>query len=234
MAKIQQVNLTDTYANLPTAASEGRIFLPSDGVQLERDSSTAWTPWGPIFPFTKPVSGDFSWVNQGGASVDTTYGGIYLNAPASTTASLRIRIKSAPTVPYTIVVGFLCFSRRVDYQSCGFVWRESGTGELVTAGIGIDTTVDVAAAVTKWDDATTWNATYTNQDWQKWSPIVFFKCEDNNTNRITSLSMDAQHWQQLHSVSRTDFLTADQVGFFCNAQNATWDMDMLLLHWEES
>jgi len=234
MTKLEDVIDTDAVASKPVAGSEGRIFLPSDGIQVERDSGVAWTPWGPSFPFTSPVDGDFSWVNQGGASVDTTYGGIYLLAPANAATNLRCRVKSAPTPPYEIVIGFTTFSPRVDYQSCGFIWRQSGTSEIITAGVGIDTTVHLALAITKWDDENTYNSGYLNQVWEKYTPMTFLKCEDNATNRIVSASIDGQHWLQLHSIGNTDFLTADQVGFFCNAQQATWDMQMLLFHWKES
>jgi len=43
---------------------------------------------------------------------------------------------------------------------------------------------------------------------------------DNNTNRICSVSADGQNWIEVHSVGRTDFLTADQVGFMIRPTNS--------------
>ena len=50
----------------------GDLFLPSNGFYLERYSGSAWVPWGPIWPMTKPVDGDYAWINQGSATVTTT------------------------------------------------------------------------------------------------------------------------------------------------------------------
>ena len=67
---------TATYAAEPAAAADGKLFLPSDGAWIERDTGAAWAPWGPLYPMTKPVNGDFVWINQGASTVNQTYGGI--------------------------------------------------------------------------------------------------------------------------------------------------------------
>ena len=61
-----------SYADRPAASGAGNLFLPSNGFEVDRDNGSAWSPWGPLFPFTAPVDGDFSWVNQTSASVTAT------------------------------------------------------------------------------------------------------------------------------------------------------------------
>ena len=44
----------DTYANRPAAGTPGRIFLPTDGIFIERDNGSTWDKFGPIWPMTPP------------------------------------------------------------------------------------------------------------------------------------------------------------------------------------
>ena len=56
----------DTFANRPAAGTPGRIFLPTDGIFLERDNGSIWEKFGPIWPMTPPLAADFPrWFNQG-------------------------------------------------------------------------------------------------------------------------------------------------------------------------
>lgn len=45
----------DVFASRPAAGTPGRIFLPSDGLFLERDNGAAWEKFGPIWPVTPAV-----------------------------------------------------------------------------------------------------------------------------------------------------------------------------------
>ena len=56
----------DTFANRPAAGTPGRIYLPTDGLFIERDNGSIWEKFGPIWPMTPPLAADFpTWVNQG-------------------------------------------------------------------------------------------------------------------------------------------------------------------------
>lgn len=229
-----KVIATTTEALRPAAASAGRLFLPSDSFHIERDTGAAWAPWGPIFPMTPPVSGDFAWVNQGGASIDTTYGGVYLLTPA-VADGLHIRKKAAPGRPYTITVFFLPLSFEVNYQALGLIWRESGTGKLVS--FQLDCRVEkTSLTISKHSSPTVWVADYTAVVLVPVASGVWLQIseEAGAGNRICRFSRDGQHWYQIHSVGRTDYLTADEVGVFVNAGNVTWAAAMTLLSWKES
>jgi len=229
-------NITSTgaFGSEPGGPAGGDLYFPNNGFQLERYSGSLWVPWGPVYPMTQPISGDFAWVNQGGASVTTTYGGIFLNAPAGAGNNLRIRKKAAPSTPYVIIIAFIpLFPEKTANSDCGFCWRQSSDGKLITLGytIGGSDTVITSA---DWTNPTTYNAGnfdrlrgYAIQDslWWLWA-------EDNGTNRITKFSKDGQNWYQTSSESRTTFLTADEVGFYCNANNATYPSGMTLLSWK--
>ncbi len=227
---------TDTVANL-TAFQAGRVGFPSNGFFIYRDSGSALVPWGPVFPFTAPVSGDFAWINQGDASIDTTYGGISLVAPGNASINGRIRKKSK-TGSYTITIAFqscLLFSP----QRAGFCWRQSSDGKLIYFCIEVNNgsgNGPYRLAVHKFSSATAFSATYTTTDG---GPTIstcptFLQVQDNGSSRICRVSSDGQTWTQVHTVGRTDFLTADEVGFFVDPAATTESASSLtLLHWLE-
>jgi hypothetical protein len=232
-AKVVQ---SDTQANEPAAGQlAGDLFLPSNGFQVERYSGSAWQPWGPLFPFTKPVNGDFSWDNQGGASVDTTYGGIYLLGVSGGTQH-RLRYKTAPATPYTITTCFL--PALGSSGECGLCFRQSSDGKLVIFTI-TQFSSEVCWSVQKWGSSSSFSAQYGSitacgASANGGAP-VWMRIADDGANRICSLSPDGQHWDQAcHSVGRTDFLTADQVGITTRWDNAAGFAAMNLLSWKEA
>ena len=224
---------TATEAGKQAAAKAGRLFLPSDGFYLERDTGAAWAPWGPIFPCTEPDDDDFAWINQGTATVDTTHGGIHLEVPTSVGANLRIRKKAAPSTPYTITAQFLPQYYGTFYYHYGLCWRQSSDGKLVVAGSWKqDTTFEYWMRITKWTDPTTFGADYVFLYAAR--VLNFWQFSDDGANRVIRASDNGQDWLQIHSVGRTDYLTADEVGFFVNVYNQAYQGGTTLLSWAES
>jgi hypothetical protein len=225
---------TASYASRQAATKDGRLFLPSNGFYVERDTASAWAPWGPIFSFTVPVDGDFAWINQGGASVSTTNGGIYLLGPATTGPNFRIRKKAAPATPYTITVAFLPAMLALNFQNAGLVFREAGTGELHSCQVAMNTaSISPILGSIKWSSPTAFSADYVTSRGVAITGVVWLRIADNGTSRICSYSSDGQNFIQFHSVSRTDFLTADEVGFFVNDETNTFAVSMTLLSWKQ-
>jgi hypothetical protein len=188
----------------------------------------AFVPWGPLFPFTLPVDGDFAWINQdAGGSVDATKGGIYLLAAPVGGDNLRIRIKAAPATPYTITAAILPQFLQADYSGCGLCWRQSSDGKIVSFGHSYTGKL----AVTKWTDEHNWSALALEKATVHNVPL-FLRIADNGVNRICSFSEDGQFWLLMHTVGRTDYLTANQVGFYANSNNVTWPAALTLLSWK--
>lgn len=227
----------DTYANLVASVpTEGTTGWPSDSFYLLRSDGTNYDPWGPIFPMTQPVDGDFAWVNQGGATVSATKGGIFLLAPTSGTDNLRVRIQSAPATPYTVTAAILPLFPFQDFYAAGLVFRESGTGELANFAIASNSSVSTTSMslfVGKYNSPTSFSATYTNVDWKNYG-VLWLRIADDGANRICSVSNDGQNFLQIHTVGRTDFLTADQIGFYMQVVNTTYTGGVLLLSWLEA
>lgn len=226
---------TGTVASIPaTGRVTGDLYLPSDGFYGYRYDGSNWKPWGPIHAFTEPINGDFAWVNQGGASVTTTNGGICLRAPVSASANLRIRKKATPTPPYTIVAAFLPQLVLANFHNCGLIWRESGTGKLTAFHYDASASNTIRIYVQSYSNPTTFLSTDSAIINIPARQLVWMKIEDDNTNRKYHLSADGINWIQFYSASRTAVITPNEVGFFAQDLTNTYEMTMTLLSWKEA
>jgi hypothetical protein len=223
---------TAAYASRQAAAKAGRLFLPSNGFVIERDTGSAWGPWGPVFPFVAPINADFSDFNS--PSITTTNGGVFLSIPASASSSLRGRDKATPTVPYTITAAFLLnliAANTID--TLGLVFSD-GT-KYASFGVGYNTGVDGGYYLLsgKWNTATSYSANYTATPFSQFGSVVWLRIADNNTNRVCSISGDGVNFITFHSIGRTDFLTATRVGWGGSVANASNAAGATLLSWRE-
>jgi len=227
---------TDTYANIPAAGTAGDLFLPSDGFAIYRDTGAAWAPWGPYLPHGAPPAAGWAWVNQGAAAVSTTEGGILLSQAAfGGGLSMRIRIRNAPATPYTITAHWLpnteISTGAWGSPMWGLCFRQSSDGKLATMAMhNRDTTW---LHVRKYTDETTYSAQYGVWEVPLDSGFLPYivRIADDGANRVCSYSTDGQHFHVLHTVGRTDFLTADQVGFFINPDG--YGAALRIISWKE-
>jgi hypothetical protein len=229
----EQLIQSDTHANEPASGQlTGDLFLPSNGYTLRRYSGSAWVPWGPIFPFTRVVSGDFAWINQGTATITTTNGGVHLS-DTDVGLNLRIRKKSAPATPYVITAAFLLAPALVNGQKVGLCFRQSSDGKVHAFGFGRGAGV-LTLASEKWAGPGSYTAAYSDVTTIGDFGLAFLRIADDGSNRICSYSPDFQNWYTFHSVGRTDYLTADEVGFFLDPRTASYATAGTLLSWKET
>jgi hypothetical protein len=223
----------------------------TDGEVLTYDSGTGlWTNAAPtgggglgfLPDFTAPVNGDYAWVNQETATVTVTDAGIVLAGPASAGEDVRGRVKTAPSTPYVITAAFLTDALQLQFQGVGLCWRDSSGGGIVGASFGFNDAAShggfsgTAFRVYKWNSPTSFSNVYASSAVSPCypGPVLWLRIADNSTNRTCAFSTDGVTFTTFHTVGRTDFITADQVGFFINAANATWGISMTLLSWEET
>lgn len=227
---------TSAHASPPSSPAAGDLWLPNNSFYAYRYSGSLWVPWGPIYPMTPPpaVSG-FTWVNQGGASAVETNGGIHMSCPSSGSTNIRALVKSAPATPYTITAAFLPRFFGISAFDVGLVFRQSGDGKLIVLELNGDNGVPSGLSLTsaKLNSPTSWNANYVSIG-ALHQGLFWFQISDDGANRIWRFSADGQNWLDLHSVGRTDFLTADEVGFYVASTNATYGAAMTLLSWKET
>jgi hypothetical protein len=211
--------------------TSGDLYLPNDGATIYRSTGAAQIPWGPIYPFVDPNLKTWAWINQGTASVDTTRGGITLLALAAAGSSPKVRKTAAPSVPYVVTTYSIPNLMRTAFMSYGLCFRESSSGKSATLTIYSDGTLITWASQT-YTTGPVFAANYvtgTLHEVPRWLRIA-----DDNTNRIVSISYNGINFITLHSIGRTDHITADEVGFFVDSNQATYDLAMTLLHWKET
>lgn len=209
------------------------LFVPSGTLYTEQTISSH--VYGPIFQLTTPVTTGWTWVNQGSATLDTTYSDhIYIDNLVNT-QTIAMRKKAAPSTPYTIDIAILVNAIFSSEAFCGLCWRQSSDGKLVTHAIWHNSNV-IQYYLSKWNSPTSFNSHYTSQanpTAMLTGSLIWLRMVDDGVNRLVYFSVDGQHWAFIYSVDRADFLTADEVGFFA-ASNGTSGIGMSLLHWKES
>ena len=220
---------TDPIADIPSPSNDGDLFLPNDGVHILRDTGAAWTPWGPLFPMVDPILGDFAWINQGAATVDDTYGGIFMTAPAVAGDQFRILKLATPSTPWTLTVALTPQLFKYNNNQCGIGYRQSSDGKLVSFTVAGNAPELV---INKWNSPTSWNSGYQSINWNPLgAPVIWLRLEDDGVDRIMSWSLNGAYWTEQHSVGRTDFLTADEVFMYVDSSNATYPVSCLFLSW---
>jgi hypothetical protein len=229
---------TGAVANRDAAGQAGRLYLPTEGY-VGRDSGLDWERM-PLWRFTPPAAGDFTWVNQGAATVTDRAGMTVLETPSVASGeNLRLLVKSAPATPYEITVAMLAqspiFTTSQYMPQFGFCCRESGSGKLLTYGFGFNnypfrfqyaqmtnpTTLATGGVV---DATVAWH-------WPFW-----LRFTDDGTYRRVYVSGDGVKFNlAVDAESRTAFLTADQVGVFANSWKNTYGPRVIsFLHWGEA
>lgn len=177
-----------------------------------------------------PVDAGFTWFNQGGSSVTTDANSNVVMTTPTGSAILRGRTRPAPATPYVITAKIMPagFVTGASYQ--GLFWS-NGTA-IVFAGLR---STGAQIAIEKWTNATTFSAAYTapNQGAIYSQDPVWLRITDDGSNRKVWGSNNGDYWVQVHTVGRTDFLTATLVGYMYRNEGGV-NGDLVVGSWEEA
>lgn len=235
-----QLSFTDITTNnvsitkhgfAPKAPNDNTKFLDGTGAySVPSGGGGAGGGWG-AGSFTPPVDSDFTWINQGGATTTTVGSSVVLSIPASGTKNNRMRVRSPPATPWTFTAYFRGTSDPTDFWNMGLVFYETGSGKHHTFAITQSTNPLVGSD--KFDSVTSFNSEYRSVTLQQfpWWAMNLLRIADDGVNRILSFSSDfGANWQVFDTQGRTDFITADKIGFWANSQNSQ-PVTMTLFHW---
>ena len=229
---------TGAVASRDAAGQAGRLYLPTEGL-VGQDNGSLWDMM-PLSRFTPPDYNDFTWVNQGTATVANSKGMMVLSPPGVASGeNVRCLVKSAPGGAYEFTVAMLALSPAYTTASAmaqyGICWRESGSGKLLLYGPGM------ASYPTTFNYTQMTNPTTVSSNILQVSMpapgIVWIRFADDGANRTVKISMDGFNFEPVAAAqSRTTFLTADQVGVFANSYKTGNVLPRVIsfLHWRQS
>lgn len=218
----------------PGFPAAGDVYFNNNGFVVERYTGTAWQPFGPLFALTPPVYGSFAWINQGSATAtDNGKNGVVIYDPAHNNENMRILKKSAPSQPYDLYAMMLLPGISGNFLKAGVCLRESSSGKLVNFSLQMNgTSGNIEIAVVHMNSPTSFNAQPTSAPLATWP--CFLRIRDEGTGgsnkRKFYVSNDGQNWIKFYEQTPNTFITADEIGFWVNANNAVYDYLASVLH----
>ena len=234
MEQIRKDNIsTNTFANAITAVRDGRLFIPNNGEYLVRDDATSLQNFYRMRPFKPALDTGFSWVNQGGATLTSAGGLLYLYAPASGGENLRIRIKSM-SPPYSAICLLSTHFTSNNVPNAGIGFYETATQKISTISIARNSSLQLFTY--KWSNPTTFSAVYSSTDISHGpNKPMWLKITDDNTNISFQFSYNGLDFTTLTSVARNNFFTTgpSHFMFYVNTVNASFDAAATMWHFEE-
>lgn len=221
--------LEGLFANRPAAGTAGRIYLATDADVLSEDNGTAWALFGPLFQVTPPVTGNFTWQNQGTASISSAKGAVLLNNSASGSASAGMSV-ATPATPYTVTLGFLPTMNYANEVHAGLFLQAASNGNIISYGIGNrPSTSPYVTFMTGYVLNNTFgylSTIFGNNGIGVFGPIVWMQIVDDGTTRYYKYSVDGANFITVYSEPNTTGITAARIGFY--AQQQTF---MNIFHW---
>lgn len=201
------------FGGWPMVSPGERLYMPRAGLEVGATvgNITRVVPPPPVEAFT--------WVNQGTATASNVANGIYLSAPSAGSLSMRCLVMATPGAPWVCTLGYIPDLETAAQLESGMIVRNAGAGTLIDHANGGSN----GYSIQKYNSPTSNSAVYTvtQLPWvgHDGSIPLWVRWVDDGTNRIAYYSRDGVTWRQTHTVGRTDFLTADQVGFFVRVDN---------------
>lgn len=215
---------TNNWTQMATGGTLSSPYISSGGLY-----------YGPLWPMTPPVLGDFTWVNQSTATATSLPGGaILLDTQAAAGVSLNGLFKSAPSTPYTIEAAVVFrFRSAAGAVRCGLGFRESSTGKIT----GMGTRVPPEISYNSWYNPTSYQADANNYSIGTTQQVLLWlKITNDNTNLTYSWGATPYSYLQNTTQAKAAFFTTgpDQVGFYCDSNSSSTVQSMVLLSWKQS
>jgi hypothetical protein len=192
---------------------------------------------------TPPVAANFSWVNQGSATISSVGPFLYLlQAGLSAADSWAFQVESLPSTPYDHEIFILPDYLNRSYMQGGLAILASGATPkaVVFALVGQMPNSPSAGGlnapefqIIKLNSPTSFNSTYFNMGAPFIQDGIWLKVHDDGTNFTFYFGAKRNKYTQVYQVSRTDWLTPSVRGWGQDAQNSssgTINAGMYLLH----
>lgn len=181
-------------------------------------------------------STDFTWTNQGTATVTDFAGAMLFEPPTGTGGNLRILSKAEPSTPYTI---YAAVSMNISLGSGdthgGLCWRESGTGKIKTIALNTAPATPSELSVSNYTNPTSFSSWDIQNEWY-WNPyLTWLYLANDGTDISCGISSNGLVFIEYFSQPKATFFTTapDEVGFYFNVNDANIAPSMMINHWSE-
>lgn len=220
---VSEYHLADAAANRPAAGVPGRMFFPTDGGPIFRDTGSLWQAWAyGMGPFEPPVTDFATWVNQSAAAFSTARGiGTLLLTGASGTENLNMRVQSLAgfsTWKATVVMANVMAPG--SGGNIGMCLRNSANGRIWGHSFLLGNTTLNGY---QWSSPTAYSGTNTHSDNIDSSigPLHMFRLRYDGTLLNFEYSYDFINWvnNRQYDLAASYLSGADQVGFYVNIGN---------------
>lgn len=174
-----------------------------------------------------PRIANFTWVNQGTATVADVSNGIALTAPsAGGVDAWRIQIQTPPAAPYNVIGRTQLLSVGVNFITGGIILRNSGTGRFLVLGSSYNG--GVKGVFYRYTNPTTFSATAGGTAATAWgiATPIWFKLAVTSTGATAFFGWDGINWEQFGATEAfASFITSvDGVGFGSDPNSTAADM----------
>lgn len=168
-------------------------------------------PWHPLTP--PPDLDDFTWVNQGTATASRIRDYINFVHPVTLGTNVSVLVRNAPTPPYklTFVLSMLLFKKTAYTRMyIGVGWRDSSSGKITLVCPELST---YKIEILNWDSPTSGESVVASCTPYFRAPLMWIRLVDDGTKRSVYFGLDYENLIKIYSVSRTNFLTPNQLAF---------------------
>jgi hypothetical protein len=221
--EIMGINASGVYASRPAAGHPGRTYDCTDNGNRYRDNGTSWdliSVAGSGIAGTEPPTSGWTAGTLGTSTVGANLGGRLFTGAAGDGTDLRVEYRTlASGSNFTATAHVDLTAVGVNFVTAGLILRNAA-GNIIHFGPAFNG--GWAFRVSKFTSTAAFSADYNApalsaypQGTPNWYRII-----DDGTNRIFRFSHDGATWVTLYTGSRTDFLTATQIGWCCLGPSA--------------
>jgi hypothetical protein len=187
------------------------------------------------------TGGDFTWVNQGSASVATNGDSLTMRCPTDAARNLRMLALTPGGGSWTYIAALrgMAGGDGGCAPHFGLGMRENATGKVIAIGWAASNVNNQKLLLVKWTNSSTLSSTQVEKRCVMNFHIIWFKVEYDGTNVKFYVSPDGVEWILVRSESKTTFFTTapDEVVWYgCNFENSSTRATELVVsldHWHK-
>lgn len=221
--------LVGTFAARPAAASSsGAVYFCTDCDAVYRSDGATWQKVrmgayaGP--PMADPPPAGWVDINLGSDTSGTDKDAQTLTVASGAGINQKLRVRTlAPAINYAVTAYLDAnypLPTQAAYIAAGLVLRDSASGKYIAmyAGDTSSTSANPAMVVQTFNGPTAVVAVLASAPGLTLGitptpPPKWMRIRDDGATRYWEYSFDGKYWATLYSGSRTEFITADQIGF---------------------